>query len=156
MERVTIADAEAYVSAGDVFRPLTDALGVEGFAVNYYELAPGESFGYCYHRHRDQEEVFYVRSGTATFETEDGEIDVAAGELVRFAPGEWQRGTNAGEDRVVALALGAPRGTDEIDLQRECSACGGRTPHEVSAEDGGAVVVARCLDCGAETGRFAE
>jgi len=52
--------------------------------------------------------VFYVLSGTATFETEAGEVTVDAGEAIRFVPGEFQQGSNRGDERVVALAPGAP------------------------------------------------
>nr|WP_313691743.1 hypothetical protein [Halobaculum sp. XH14] len=57
--------------------------------MNYFELAPSESFGYAYHRHSDQE-VFYVQSEMTTFEIEIGEVEVGAGEAIRFAPGEFQ------------------------------------------------------------------
>jgi len=70
----------------DVKRPLSNELDADDVAVNYYELAPGDSFGFGYHRHADQEEVFHVQRGTVTFETEDGDVDVSAGEAIRFAP----------------------------------------------------------------------
>lgn len=34
-----------------------------------------------------------------TFETEDGEIVGTAGEVIRFAPGEYQQGINTGDER---------------------------------------------------------
>src|SRR6056297_3880941 len=98
MEKVRIEDVEARASGpADVKRPLTSVLGATDLAVNYYELAPGDSFAFGYHAHSDQEEVFYVQSGTVTFETEEGPVEVSAGELVRFAPGEYQRGVNEAE-----------------------------------------------------------
>jgi len=36
--------------------------------MNYVELAPGDAFPGGLHTHGDQEEVFYVLSGIATFE----------------------------------------------------------------------------------------
>jgi len=64
-------------------------LGTEHVAMNYFELAPGDAFAGGVHAHGDQEEVFYVLSGTATFEVgpERERVDVEAGELIRFAPG---------------------------------------------------------------------
>lgn len=91
------------------FQALSDALGTEAVAINYFERASGESIGDCYHRHHEQEEVFYVISGSATFETEEGDVPVDAGELIRFGPGEWQQGWNYGDARLRVLALGAPR-----------------------------------------------
>jgi hypothetical protein len=83
---------------------------------------------------------------------------VSAGEIIRFGPGEFQRGTNRGTGRVVALALGAPRVENErVDLRRDCPECGKRTDAEMS-RGGGAedetTIVAECAVCGAETGRF--
>lgn len=90
--------------------------------MNYYELAPGESFAFGYHRRADQEEVFYIQSGTDTFETEDGEKVVGTREMIRFEPGEWQRGINTDNERVTALALSTPTDADETDILRECTA----------------------------------
>lgn len=57
----TDADEESRVSQG-----LSSALGTDVLAINYFECPPGEPIGFCYHRHHEQEEVFYVVSGTAT------------------------------------------------------------------------------------------
>ncbi len=79
---------------------------------------------------------------------------VESGELVRFAPGEYQRGVNRGDERVVALALGAPRESGALDLQRDCENCGERTPNSIERAPDGEALVTVCEDCGAETGRF--
>lgn len=136
----------------NVFQPLSDALDTDGLAINYFERAPGEPIGHCYHRHHEQEEVFYVVSGTATFDTEEGDVPVGPNELIRFAPGEWQQGTNRGEEPVAVLALGAPREEGPTDLRRECPACGERTPAYGEWEDDDYVYF--CEVCGGETGRF--
>ena len=138
----------------DVVRPLTDALGLTDFALNYYELDPGESFAYGLHAHEGQEEVFYVLSGTVAFETRDGEAAAEAGDVVRFGRGEFQRGVNRGEERVVALAMGAPQETGETEIYRACEDCGERTPHRVDLAEDGDAVVAVCEACGVATGRF--
>jgi uncharacterized cupin superfamily protein len=122
MENVQIEDADSYTRPGEVFTPLSDALGTTGLAINYYGKSTGENIGDCYHRHHEQEEVFYVLSGTATFETENGDVAVSPHDLIRFAPGEWQQGTNRGDDRLRVLALGAPREEGPTDLRRECVA----------------------------------
>lgn len=152
VETVAI-DAGVREDPSDVFQPLSDALGAEGVALNYYERAPGESIGYCYHRHHEQEEIFYVVSGTVTFETEEGDVSVGPNELIRFAPGEWQQGTNRGDERCVVLALGAPREQGPTDLRRECPECGERTP--ATSEWTGNEAVFYCEVCGTETGRYA-
>ncbi|WP_458208500.1 cupin domain-containing protein [Haladaptatus sp. NG-SE-30] len=154
MEKVTIEDVDARMSPADIRRGLSKPLGTENLAINYYELASGESFAFGYHAHEDQEEVFYIQSGSVTFETEDGDVAVEAGEVVRFAPGEFQQGVNEGDERVVALALGAPRESDLVEMRRECPDCGERTPNTIEMAESKDALVTRCLGCGAETGRF--
>lgn len=135
-----------------VFQPLSDTLDTDGLAINYFERAPGEPIGHCYHRHHEQEEVFHVLSGTVTFETEEGDVQVGPNELIRFAPGEWQQGTNRGDERVAVLALGAPREEGPTDLRRACPSCEQRTP--VYGEWVDDDYVFYCEVCDAETGRF--
>ncbi|QPV61366.1 cupin domain-containing protein [Halosimplex litoreum] len=154
MDHVDREDVERRMGPAADKRALAAALGTAELALNYYELDPGDSFGFGYHRHPDQEEVFYVIEGTATFETEDGDVAVSAGEAVRFAPGEWQLGRNAGDERVVALAMGAPKDAGRTEMLRECPDCGGRTEGTVEMADDREALVTRCTDCGAETGRF--
>lgn len=154
MERQRIDDVESRMGPAAVKRLLGPALGTTDVAVNYYELDTGDSFGFGYHRHEAQEEVFYVQQGAVTFETDAGDEVVEAGEVIRFAPGEWQRGTNEGEERVVALALGAPKDGGETEMVRDCPDCGERTPQTVDWADDGEALVTLCDDCGTVTGRF--
>ncbi|QLH76139.1 cupin domain-containing protein [Halosimplex rubrum] len=154
MDRVAREDVERRMGPAADKRALADALGAEELALNYYELDPGDSFGFGYHRHPDQEEVFYLVEGTATFETEDGDVAVSAGEAVRFSPGEWQLGRNAGDEPCVAIAMGAPKDARRTEMLRACPDCEGRTENTVEMADDRATLVTRCTDCGAETGRF--
>ncbi|SIR51897.1 Cupin domain-containing protein [Haladaptatus litoreus] len=154
MEKVTIEDVDSRMSAADVRRGLSDDLGTTDMAINYYELAPGDSFAFGYHAHVGQEEVFYIQSGSVTFETEDGDVVVTAGEIIRFAPGDYQRGVNEGDERVVALALGAPQDSELDEMRRDCEECGERTANTLEMADSGEELVTYCLGCGAETGRF--
>ena len=149
MERVAIDDVDhpPTISPADVVRPLGPALGTTDVAVNHFELAPGNQFGFDYHRHGDQEEVFVVLAGTATFRTEDGDVEVGAGEAVRFAPGELQLGRNEGPERVVALAIGAPRDSTAIQYYRPCPACGEDTVQDLTVDRDPGEVVIRCTRC---------
>ena len=156
MEKVRIDDVENRVMPATVMRPLTDALGATDLALNYYELEPGDSFAFAYHVHEVQEEIFYVQSGTATFETEDGPVEVEAGEVVRFPPGEYQRGVNRGDERVEALALGAPLEYGEQVKLRECPECGERTDNRIESGEDGEVRITTCKTCGTETGRWTQ
>jgi uncharacterized cupin superfamily protein len=154
MDKQRIEEVDQRVDSSTVLRPLTAAINATDVALNYYELAPGDSFAYGYHAHAEQEELFVVQQGTVTFETETGEVEVEAGEVIRFAPGEFQQGTNRGDQRVVALAIGAPQETGGSEIRRECADCGERTPTTVERVDDGQSTITRCLECGAETGRF--
>ena len=154
MEHVVVEDVDRVVQPAEVMRPLTEPLGLAEFAMNYYELAPGDSFAFAYHRHGVQEEVFLVLEGTATFETEDGGVDVGAGEAVRFGPGEFQRGWNRGDERVVALAFGAPLEYGEQVTLRDCPDCGEATDQSIERADGGDARVTYCERCGTRTGRW--
>lgn len=154
MRKLRLDDLDTRMGPADVIRPLTDALGATDLALNYYELAPGESFAYGYHAHENQEEVFYVQDGTVTFRTADGPVAVGAGEVVRFGPGEFQRGVNEGDERVVALALGAPQDSGETVVLRHCETCDEETPQEFDLADDKSAVLTACAECGEETGRF--
>jgi uncharacterized cupin superfamily protein len=158
MQRVRLDDVENDVQPAAVMRKLTGPLGLTDFAMNHYELEPGDSFAYAYHNHAVQEEVFYVMEGTATFDTEEGPVEVGAGEAIRFDRGEFQRGWNRGEERVVALALGAPLDYGRQVKLRDCPECGEATDNRLErvAADSEEVVVAECTECGTETGRWYE
>jgi uncharacterized cupin superfamily protein len=129
MDRVRIEDVDTPPSSSpaDVLHPLSGKLDTDSIVLNYFELAPSESFGYAYHRHLDQEEVFYVQSGTATFETEPGDIGVSAGEVIGFDPGEFQLGHDRETERVTALAIGVPQDSTEIEYLRACPSCEEKT-----------------------------
>lgn len=156
MEKVCISEEENRVQPAAVMRNLTNPLGLTDLAINYYELEPGDSFAYAYHSHEVQEEVFYIQSGTATFETEVGDVTVEAGEIVRFGRGEFQRGWNRGDERVVALAMGAPLEYGTQVKLRHCESCGAQTDTRLEREDedGEPMTVAYCVECGAENGRW--
>jgi len=165
MDRVAIAGIPADGSTVDR-RDLGGPLGGTDVAINRYRVPPDEGLPAGLHAHADQEEVFVVADGTARFETlreVDGEwvgetVRVDAGEAIRFAPGEFQSGHNAGDDPLVALALGAPRDSDDVRLPVACPDCG-RGALRLDT-DGGlsfacpdcsrAAVPAPCPDCGGE------
>ncbi len=148
--------APAAPAGGDLDRRgLTEPLGATGLAINRYALAPGEAFSGGLHAHEDQEELFYVLEGVATFETapdptaEPRTVRVEAGEAIRFAPGEYQRGHNAGEDRLIALAPGAPRDSTDVRIPGPCESCGADALAAVPLDEGEGFGL-RCPDCGAE------
>lgn len=152
MERVAIEATDSGRSS------LTDALGDSDVAVNHYRLAPDERFSTGLHAHLDQEELFIVVDGEATFETldwsdgagavESEHVVVGVGELIRFAPGEYQSGWNDGDCRLEAYAIGVPRGTTQFRVPIPCPDCG----HEATRPElrGGREQLV-CPECDTET-----
>jgi len=156
MEKVRIDEVENSIQPAAVMRHLTEPLGLTDLAINYYELEPGDSYAFAYHSHEVQEEVFYVQEGTATFETADGPVAVEAGEILRFDREEFQRGWNRGDERVRALALGAPLEYGDQPKLRHCPDCDEQTDTRLERTEDGTAVVAHCRACGAETGQWYE
>ncbi|PSQ06271.1 cupin [Halobacteriales archaeon QS_6_71_20] len=126
---------------------LADALDTDHIAVNRYRIPPGDSLPGGLHAHPNQEEVFVVVAGVARFETLGGEVRVAAGEAVRFAPGEYQSGANDGDEPLVAIALGAPRDSDDVRVPATCPACG---TEGLRLGAGGSTATFACPECDAE------
>jgi len=158
MEHIEIDDVDNQVNpmkVHSVRKPVSQALGTTDFAMNYFELEPGESFSGGLHRHEDQEEVFYVESGEATFEVgvDREKYAVGEGELIRFDPGEFQMGYNAGEKRLVGWALGAPGAQhdwDGLQSRTHCPDCGEETTQDVGFAEGQFELT--CTECGTTQG----
>jgi len=151
MERVVVADRPSVDDHCLGVRPLTEALGATDVALNHFELGPDESPALGVHAHLDQEEVFYVLSGAVAVEfagTDPGgeTVRVAAGEVSRFAPGEYQRVWNREAEPAAILAIGAPPATESADVRNDCPACDDRTRTEVTTT--ATELVCRCGDCG--------
>jgi uncharacterized cupin superfamily protein len=151
MERVSIDAVEASAFEADVeVRPLSEPLGATDVSVNRYRVPPGRRLSGGLHAHEDQEELFVVIEGEATFETLDGERVVGAGEAVRFGRGEFQSGRNAGEADLVLFALGAPMGTEDFRVPKACGSCGhdDLRPEYYPPTETATLV---CPSCGAES-----
>jgi len=135
-----VANIPNPLGVNTVRKPLSGELGAEHVAVTYYSLDPGEAFSGGMHTHNDQEELFYVISGTATFQVgeERAEIEVEPEEVVRFAPGEFQTGSNQSDGTVTGLVISAPgvrHEWSECDVLLDCEECGEETIWTCS-EDG--------------------
>ena len=160
MQRAAVADVEPETPGEVVRRTLTGTLGTTHVAVNHYRLPPGEGLPGGLHAHADQEEVFVVAAGVATFETwtpgrrtdegaagEGDEVTVRAGEAVRFAPGEFQSGRNDGDADLVVLAMGAPPDSEDLRLPVACPDCG---HGEVRLDASGGEATFGCPACGVD------
>jgi mannose-6-phosphate isomerase-like protein (cupin superfamily) len=70
------------------------------------------------HRHKTQEEIYYVISGTAQFKLDDEIVDVGGGSAVRVAPGVvrsiWNEGPYDVELVICSVRLDDPRADGEL------------------------------------------
>ena len=100
-------------------RFLTAALDTEQVALTYRRM-PAEtggkgSYG---HRHKTQEEIYYVISGTLQFKLEDDIIEVPGGTAVRVAPdvvrSVWNDGPDDAELVICSIRLEDSRSDGEL------------------------------------------
>ncbi|WP_248517359.1 cupin domain-containing protein [Salinarchaeum laminariae] len=95
-------------------RSISDAVGLTHLGAHVYEAAPGETIPLAYHYHEEQEELFYVLSGTLSLETPEEDLAADAGELIVVEPGSPQRAYVAADadEAAEVLAIGAPSAND--------------------------------------------
>lgn len=91
-------------------RFLTEPLGNEQVAFTHRTMPPGAGGKGGYgHRHKVQEEIFYVVSGTLQFKLDDEVIDVEGGSAVRIGPdvvrSVWNAGPADAELIIVSVRL---------------------------------------------------
>ncbi|RLM56821.1 cupin domain-containing protein [Halobellus sp. Atlit-31R] len=91
-------------------RRLGEAAGLSNVAINRFRAEPGEQLPLKYHSHEDQEEAFYVLSGTMHVETPEETFAVDAGDLFTVDPKSPHRAHNPADAAadLVVLAIGAP------------------------------------------------
>ena len=82
-----------------VMRFLTGPLDAQQVAITHRHMPPqsGGKGGYG-HRHRTQEEIYFVVSGTLQFKLDDDVLDVEGGSAVRVAPEVVRSVWNEGPD----------------------------------------------------------
>ena len=104
------ADVEPVDDRPCELRRLGEAGGVETMAINRFVAAPGEQIPLAYHFHEEQQEAFYVLSGTLAVETPDGTETVGTEQLFVADAKSPHRAYNPTDATapVTVLALGAP------------------------------------------------
>lgn len=133
---------------------VSDAVGASNVAVNVYSALPGESISLGYHRHAEQEEIFYVIEGTIAFETEQGGFWIETGEAFFVPTNAPHRCRAAGDEMARVIAIGSPRASEDLVFSEWCPECSHDTDRdrEYLTEDVETIVL-RCTECGAETDR---
>ena len=72
-------------------RMMTEALGAEQVAFTYRRMPQHTGGKGSYgHRHKQQEEVYFVASGKLQFKLDDEVIELEKGAAVRVAPQTWR------------------------------------------------------------------
>jgi mannose-6-phosphate isomerase-like protein (cupin superfamily) len=100
-------------------RFLTDHLGCQQIAFTHRLMPPksGGKGGYG-HRHKTQEEIYFVISGTLQFKLDDEVVDVSGGTAVRVAPSVvrsvWNDGPADAELVICSVRLDDLRADGEI------------------------------------------
>ena len=80
-------------------RLMTEALGARQVALTHRVMPPRSGGKGSYgHRHKTQEEIYYVVSGTLQFKLDEEVIDAPAGSVVRVAPKVTRSIWNDGPD----------------------------------------------------------
>jgi mannose-6-phosphate isomerase-like protein (cupin superfamily) len=106
------------------FRKVRHALGVEAFGVNVIVMPP--HYDGVFHYHDEQDELYFVHSGTARVEVDDEERLLGPGGMVHVTSTTPRRVSNEGHEDLVMLVVGAKGGyvgrdghlVDPADLER--------------------------------------
>jgi mannose-6-phosphate isomerase-like protein (cupin superfamily) len=94
------------------------ALGLENSGVSYQRMAPNfrVPFG---HKHKNQEEVYVLVSGSARIRLEDEVVDLKPFDAVRV-PKDTMRSFEAGPEGAEFIAIGAPNtGPGDADVVQD-------------------------------------
>lgn len=155
-EHVAIDEIPNRIAPADEKREIDEAVGATAMGVNCYVASPGQLLPIGMHSHPDQEELFYVISGSLVFETPDGDYEVDADEVFFAPPDSSHRGRAVGDEPARVLAIGAPGEADEATIHEECPRCGEVASREFAIDDAGdeRELVVTCERCGAETDRY--
>jgi mannose-6-phosphate isomerase-like protein (cupin superfamily) len=90
------------------FRKIRRALDVTAFGVNFLVYPPGAEG--VFHYHDEQDELYFVHSGTARFEVGDENRVLGPGGLCHVESTTPRRVSNAGDDDLVLLIVGGKDG----------------------------------------------
>ena len=97
------------------FRMAKDPLNCESCGISYERLGPNFRMPFG-HKHKVQEEVFVLITGSARMKVEDDEIDLEPWSAVRVSP-DTMRSLEAGPDGAEFVVVGAPKtGPGDADI----------------------------------------
>jgi mannose-6-phosphate isomerase-like protein (cupin superfamily) len=116
------------------FRKVREALGVSAFGVNAVVMPPG--FEGFLHYHAEQDELYFVHAGRARVDVDGETRELGPGGLLHVESTTPRRISNAGQEDLVFLVVGAKGGyvgrdghlVNEEDLERRIAFGRGQTP----------------------------
>jgi mannose-6-phosphate isomerase-like protein (cupin superfamily) len=103
-------------------RLLTHDLGSEQVALTHRLMPPQSGGKGSYgHRHKTQEEIYFLISGTVQFKLEDEVLDVSGGTAVRVAPGTARSIWNDGPDdaELIIVSVRIEDGREDAELVQD-------------------------------------
>jgi len=92
-------------------------LDLQSFGVNLVDLAPGEQIPEHYETERDQEELFYIVSGSPTLVVDGEDHRVRAGTFARLDPEHARTVRNDGDRAATVLIVSAPRSSGYTPME---------------------------------------
>jgi mannose-6-phosphate isomerase-like protein (cupin superfamily) len=96
-------------------RMCTEHIGAEQVAFSWRRMPAGTGGKGSYgHRHRTQEEIYFVISGTLQFKLEDEVTEVGPGHVVKISPEVLRSVWNEGPEDAVLIIV-SPRLTDHTN-----------------------------------------
>jgi mannose-6-phosphate isomerase-like protein (cupin superfamily) len=99
------------------FRVAADALAAEQGAISYLRVAPNFRLPFG-HKHKQQEEVYVLLSGSARVKLDDEVIELAPWDTVRIAK-DTVRNVEGGPEGAELILFGAPKtgpGDAEVEM----------------------------------------
>ena len=103
----TLAHADELERTGN-WRLVRRSLGLHAFGVNLVEVKPGDTLPEHDEVDRDQEELFFVVSGSPSLLIDGVEHALGAGTFARLDPAHRRTVCNTGSDSAMVLIASAP------------------------------------------------
>jgi mannose-6-phosphate isomerase-like protein (cupin superfamily) len=92
-------------------------IGGETLGLSLFRLAPGFRIPFG-HKHKSQEEVYVIVSGSGRIKVGDDIVDVAQWDAVRFDK-DTMRNVEAGPDGIEYVAFGAGEDASEVEMAQD-------------------------------------
>ena len=113
---VTLAHRDDCETAGN-WRLVRRTLGLHAFGINLVDIPAGEQIPEHDETERDQEEVFFVVSGSATLVVDGEDHPLPAGTFARLDPEHTRTVRNDGDEPASVLIVSAPRSSGYTPME---------------------------------------